>query len=93
MPNFELAGGTTAGELLRDGRGLLLDFQTNPALGAWASGYGSQLHYAAGPAQNPLGLSALLVRPDGIVAWATDQEPDVPELQQVASRWFGEPAG
>jgi 2-polyprenyl-6-methoxyphenol hydroxylase-like FAD-dependent oxidoreductase len=93
MPNFELAGGTTAGELLRDGRGLLLDFQTNPALGAWASGYGSQLHYAAGPVQNPLGLSALLVRPDGIVAWATDQEPDVPELQQVAMRWFGEPAG
>lgn len=39
-----------------------------------------------------LGLSALLVRPDGIVAWAADAVPDLEELSRTASRWFGDAA-
>jgi len=38
-------------------------------------------------------LSAVLVRPDGFVAWAAEATPDLEEAARAASRWFGEPDG
>jgi len=88
VPNFELENGTTIGGLMHDGRGILLDFTGNPSLKALADEYGDQIKYVSGPAKDQLGLSAILVRPDGIVAWAADNEPDCGELQKAAARWF-----
>jgi pentachlorophenol monooxygenase len=45
----------------------------------------------ASGAKNPLGLAALLVRPDGFVAWACDAQPSHDELRLAAMRWFGSP--
>ena len=90
MPNFKLADGTTLGELMHDGRGILLDFTGNNSLQAWASGFSDQVKYVAGPAKDQLGLRAALVRPDGIIAWATDHAATGRELQAAAARWFGE---
>jgi len=89
VPNFQLEDGTTLGELLHDGRGLLLGFNANATLQAWASGYDDRLQYVAGRATDQLGLSALLVRPDGIVAWAADRSSNEYALEQAATRWFG----
>jgi hypothetical protein len=77
---------------LRSGRGLLLDFDVNPALQALASRWSERITYVAVDARERLGLSALLVRPDGFVAWAADAEPDLEELSRTASRWFGDAA-
>jgi hypothetical protein len=41
--------------------------------------------------ENDLGTSAVLVRPDGIVAWASDHDPDPEAFEQAASHWFGTP--
>jgi 2-polyprenyl-6-methoxyphenol hydroxylase-like FAD-dependent oxidoreductase len=93
MPDFELADGTRAGTLLRQGKGLFLDFA--PAASADASwdaltrGWRQQVNYVAGDARERLGLRAVLVRPDGIVAWATDSHPDETGAAQALSRWFG----
>ncbi|MBF9140651.1 FAD-dependent monooxygenase [Hymenobacter properus] len=87
-PNFALADGSTLGEHLRGGHGLLLDFEANADLASWASRFNGKLKYVAAPAAEQLGLRAVLVRPDGIVAWATECEPDVEELGQAAARWF-----
>jgi hypothetical protein len=38
-----------------------------------------------------VGLSAVLVRPDGVVAWASEAAPNHEQAAQAASRWFGEP--
>jgi hypothetical protein len=48
-----------------------------------------------GHATNTKGLTAFLVRPDGFVAWAADEntEPDLAELEKTLSRWFGNPLG
>jgi hypothetical protein len=36
------------------------------------------------------GPTALLIRPDGYVAWASsDREPDVETLRSALTRWFG----
>jgi len=89
-PDFELVDGTRLGERLRSGQGLLLDFDAHPPLQALASRWNGRISYVAQDARERLGLSALLVRPDGFVAWAADAEPDVKETAQAAARWFGE---
>ncbi|RFM29037.1 FAD-dependent oxidoreductase [Deminuibacter soli] len=87
VPNFELEN-ATIGELMHDGKGILLDFGMHTSLKTLAGEYGSQLKYISGKAKDQLGLSALLIRPDGFIAWATDTEPDEQSLREAASRWF-----
>ena len=88
-PEFELADGTTLGERLRTGKGLLLDFDARAPLQALVSPWSDRITYAAADAKDRLGLSAVLVRPDGVVAWAADAAPAEEELARAASRWFG----
>jgi hypothetical protein len=93
MPDFELADGTRAGTLLRQGKGLFLNFAPDAAAGAsWdvlTRRWRQQVNYVAGDAHKRLGLRAVLVRPDGMVAWATDSHPDETGAAQALSRWFG----
>jgi 2-polyprenyl-6-methoxyphenol hydroxylase-like FAD-dependent oxidoreductase len=90
-PDFELADGRKLGELLRNGKGLLLDFDASAPLQALASRWSGRIAYVASDAKDRLGFSAVLVRPDGFVAWAADAEPNLDEAAEAASRWFGEP--
>jgi 2-polyprenyl-6-methoxyphenol hydroxylase-like FAD-dependent oxidoreductase len=89
-PDFELADGTKLGELMRSGKGLLLDFEARAPLQALASRWKDRIDYVASDAKDRLGLSAVLVRPDGFVAWAGEATPDLEEAAQAATRWFGE---
>jgi len=88
IPNFEIEDGTTIGELMHQGKGVLLDFDSNTSLKTLANEYGDQIKYISGNAKERLGLSAVLIRPDGIIAWASDGYPDYSELQKAAARWF-----
>jgi 2-polyprenyl-6-methoxyphenol hydroxylase-like FAD-dependent oxidoreductase len=88
-PDFEFTDGTRLGDLFRDGTGLLLDFGAHDALRELAARYTGKLKYADKHAKDRLGLSALLIRPDGVVAWACDDEPAQHEAAHAASRWFG----
>ncbi|TWF82098.1 hypothetical protein FHX44_118043 [Pseudonocardia hierapolitana] len=38
-----------------------------------------------------LGFGALLIRPDGIVAWTDDHDPDREAFRRAATHWFGDP--
>jgi 2-polyprenyl-6-methoxyphenol hydroxylase-like FAD-dependent oxidoreductase len=87
-PDFTFEDGTTIGELLRDGRGLLLDFTADAALAAAAGEAGKRILYVARRAADRGSVGALLVRPDGIVAWAADGTPDVDDFRRAAARWF-----
>jgi 2-polyprenyl-6-methoxyphenol hydroxylase-like FAD-dependent oxidoreductase len=88
VPNFEFEDGARIGELMHDGRGILLDFDMNASLKILATEYGDRMKYVSGRAKEQLGLSAVLIRPDGTIAWASDNDPDCSELQKAASRWF-----
>lgn len=87
-PAITFNDGTTVNELLQDGRGVLLDFTTNPSLKKFAGGYGDGLRYVSAKTKEQSGCSVILIRPDGIVAWATDGEPDYDNLRKAASHWF-----
>lgn len=88
VPNFELEDGVKIGELMHSGQGILLDFEGNASLKNLTSAYGDQVRYVSGNTKDRLGVSALLIRPDGIIAWAADNDPDCNELQQAVDRWF-----
>ncbi|TCC26574.1 FAD-dependent oxidoreductase [Kribbella speibonae] len=77
-PDFHLQDGTRLGDLLQDGRAVLLDFR-----GDLRSVPDGDIRYVATPALDDLGLDAVLVRPDGVVAWARDPEA----LEAAARRW------
>jgi 2-polyprenyl-6-methoxyphenol hydroxylase-like FAD-dependent oxidoreductase len=89
-PDFELEDGTRLGSLLRDGNGLLLDFRRQASLAALDGRWGDHVRYVASDVKDRLGLSALLVRPDGFVAWASDTLQGPEEVTRAAARWFPE---
>jgi 2-polyprenyl-6-methoxyphenol hydroxylase-like FAD-dependent oxidoreductase len=85
-PDFELRDGTRIGALLRHGSSLLLDFDRRLQTldGAW----GERVKHIASDAKDRLGLSAVLVRPDGFVAWASDTAPNPDEVKRAVARWI-----
>jgi 2-polyprenyl-6-methoxyphenol hydroxylase-like FAD-dependent oxidoreductase len=87
-PDFELQDATRVGTRLRGGNGLLLDFDRQPSMQALDGLWGDQVEYVTGEAKDRLGLSALLVRPDGFVAWASDTAARPEEVTLAAARWF-----
>jgi hypothetical protein len=88
VPNFEFEEDVKVGELMHNGQGMLLDFDGNASLKKVVSLYGDRIKYVSRNTKDRLGISALLIRPDGMIAWAADNEPDCNELQQAADRWF-----
>jgi hypothetical protein len=92
-PNFELEDGATIGELMHDGRGMLLDFGADASLETLAHEYGERITYVPRRVRERSGIRAMLIRPDGIVAWASDSDPDPAELRKAAARWFVADAG
>lgn len=88
VPDFEFKDGTRLGGLMHDGQGILLDFDSNVSLRTLANEYDGQISYISVDVKDRLGLTAILIRPDGIIAWVADNTPDYDELRQAAARWF-----
>jgi 2-polyprenyl-6-methoxyphenol hydroxylase-like FAD-dependent oxidoreductase len=88
-PDFEFEDGTRLGDLLHDGKGVLLDFSESRELGALGQRWKERLRYSSSKVKDRKGLEAVLVRPDGFVAWATESKPDLSGLQGSIEPWFG----
>jgi hypothetical protein len=93
VPDFAVAsaGGTRrVAELARDGRPLLIDLTDGAVVAAAVGGAAGRINVAAGHAVGEVPTTALLVRPDGYVAWASSApKPAVDELRGVLAHWFG----
>ncbi|MFF0262028.1 rifampin monooxygenase [Streptomyces microflavus] len=70
-------------ELMHGGRGLLLDRTGELSVAGWAD----RVDQVAGAAEE-LDVPAVLLRPDGHVAWAGEEQK---ELDGALARWFGAP--
>jgi 2-polyprenyl-6-methoxyphenol hydroxylase-like FAD-dependent oxidoreductase len=88
VSDVERSDGTRVGELLRTGNGLLIDFDASAALQKLSTRWSRGVTYIACEAKDRLGLRAILVRPDGVVAWATDAAPELDEVANAMARWF-----
>ena len=99
LPNLDLVGAfggsdkTTTFDLLHGAHGVLLDLADDAALRDVASGWSDRvdmvtasLHAGGTPLD---GVRALLVRPDGYVAWVSPGGPEAEDLPAALARWFG----
>lgn len=96
VPDFAVAsaaGDRRIAELARDGRPLLVDLTERATVANAFSDVGEHLTLAAGRPVGEIAATAVLVRPDGYVAWASSQSnPDVDEirtLRDALAHWFG----
>jgi 2-polyprenyl-6-methoxyphenol hydroxylase-like FAD-dependent oxidoreductase len=96
VPDFAVAntrGARRVAELARDGRPLLVDLTERGVAAAAVAGAGDQLTVAEGRPVGDVAATAVLVRPDGYVAWASSaRAPDLDELRElrrVLTHWFG----
>ncbi|HJP80105.1 MAG TPA: FAD-dependent monooxygenase [Pseudonocardiaceae bacterium] len=85
---------TRVGELLRDGQAILLDFEDLDELtnttAAWADRVRVVRARCTTRGEQP--AAAVLIRPDGYVAWvANAEEPVHSGLGAALTRWFGTP--
>ncbi|MFB9834084.1 FAD-dependent monooxygenase [Actinoallomurus acaciae] len=83
-------GGTVrVAELQRTGRPLLLDLAAGPGLRALAEPWSDRVDVVTAECDDAP-ADALLIRPDGFVAWSTPADPA--SLPDALTRWFGPPA-
>jgi 2-polyprenyl-6-methoxyphenol hydroxylase-like FAD-dependent oxidoreductase len=98
-PNLDLEtarGRVRVAELMHSGRGLFLDLGERSALQTVASGWADRVNVVAARCYERLAnVDALLVRPDGYVAWVAGfQESDLEcqsSLRCALNQWFGVP--
>jgi 2-polyprenyl-6-methoxyphenol hydroxylase-like FAD-dependent oxidoreductase len=91
MPNnLRLDDGTRLADHAQEGQGLLVDLAGDDQLAALAKSYAGRLELVRGSSDGA-GVSGLLVRPDGFVAWASaDGASDPAGLEAALTRWLGD---
>ena len=92
MPDFELHDGSRLGPILAHGRGLLVDLGDDAALKELiiSSKYGARVNYFSTSVKDKRGIRALLVRPDGFVAWVAENDVkyDIDAAKAALKTWF-----
>ncbi|WP_369393572.1 FAD-dependent monooxygenase [Streptomyces sp. CG1] len=90
MPNLRLDDGTRLSDHTHRGRALLVDLAADDLLATLAKPYAGRLELVQGSSSGA-GVSGLLVRPDGFVAWASaDGASDPASLEAALTRWLGD---
>jgi len=98
-PNFTLQtddGTMRVAELMRAGKGVLLDFSRRSARHEAVIKWADRVNMMSARCHDPsANFDAILVRPDGYVAWVlssgdADQESER-SLRAALERWFGAP--
>ncbi|GKT46023.1 monoogygenase CPUR_05431 [Colletotrichum spaethianum] len=91
-PDFVFKDGSRLNPKLVKGQGLLLNFGEDKALevAIQSDEYGGLIDYLHGDVQDRLGISALLIRCDGFVAWVAEEssQPDIARLKTALDTWF-----
>ena len=87
-PDFEFEDDTRLGAYLHDGTGLLVDFAESTQLQSLGQRWSKQVKYLSAKAKDSKGITAMLVRPDGFVAWATEAEPNLIAIESSMKLWF-----
>ena len=88
-------GKTQVAEMMHGGKGVLLDLARRSVLHEVAANWADRVDAVAARCYDrPAKLDALLIRPDGYVAWVAssdnaDQESQT-GLRSALERWFGE---
>jgi 2-polyprenyl-6-methoxyphenol hydroxylase-like FAD-dependent oxidoreductase len=88
-PDLEFEDGRKLGEHCRDGSALLFDFVDDARISALGARWRGRLNVITARLKENSDLTALFVRPDGFVAWATNGQPDLDRAASALSTWLG----
>lgn len=80
-PDFKFVDGSRLGSKMESGNWVVVDFSKSEELSVFAKD--SDWLYVGDDAAQTLGLKVVLVRPDGVVAWATDTEDSETTLKNL----------
>ncbi len=91
VPDLRFDDGRRVAELLHRGRAVLLDLADGTAA-AEARPWADRVDAVTAAMPEPP-AAAMLIRPDGYIAWATDEFKlsEQPALEAALTRWFGAP--
>jgi hypothetical protein len=87
-PDLNLDDGRRLADHLHDGQAVLLD---GVGVDVDVAGWTDRVHHVRAAAIERPELAALLVRPDGFVAWAADRDGSQPDPRPALHQWFGAP--
>ncbi|KAF9870356.1 FAD binding domain-containing protein [Colletotrichum karsti] len=91
-PDFTFMDGSRLGPKMEGGRGILVDFENDGEFkDLIANGaYEGRVDYIGADVEDRRGIRALLIRPDGFVAWAVEEksENDIDGLKKALEKWF-----
>jgi 2-polyprenyl-6-methoxyphenol hydroxylase-like FAD-dependent oxidoreductase len=88
VPPLELTGADHLPVLLRDGKAVLLELVDSTQIRGAANGHADRVRVVSARCPSHGELAALLIRPDGYVAWATSGD-DPTGLPEALTDWFG----
>ena len=91
-PDLEFEDGRKLGEHCRDGRALLFDFVDDARILMLGARWRGRLNIITTRLKESSDLTALFVRPDGFVAWATNGHPDLDCAASALTTWLGNSA-
>ncbi|WP_227978996.1 FAD-dependent monooxygenase [Nocardia spumae] len=95
VPDLDLSDGSRIAEHFTGGTGVLFDFADSPELRSVAAAWQDRIRIVTAKPRESVASSAVLVRPDGYVAWAAGEDgvaADRSDLVAALHRWFGAPA-
>ncbi|EXJ61969.1 hypothetical protein A1O7_02401 [Cladophialophora yegresii CBS 114405] len=88
-PDFEFADGSRLGAKMREAQLLVVDFTDDHAVANYVQSLGSAVRYSGSQPKDAIDLKALIVRPDGVIAWASAADKiDLAELKTELGRWL-----
>lgn len=89
-PNLRMTDGSRLAEHMRTGRSVLIDRAPGEPLRQLAARWKPRLDHLTVPPGGNDGIQAMLVRPDGFVAWVGESGFDLYSAAQAISRWLGD---
>ncbi|MGH3098380.1 MAG: FAD-dependent oxidoreductase [Streptosporangiales bacterium] len=95
LPDLSLhttTGATRTTELMRSARGVLLDLTGQPTLTKAAAPWSDRVDVITAIPTAQTAPAAMLLRPDGYIAWTSTSDSTTAGLTHALHRWFGSPA-
>lgn len=88
VPDIEFDDGRRLGPLLSQGKFLLVDFENDAAAEVFSQALCDKITHVRGHAETEFGMKQMLVRPDGIVAFASSEPGQIDRINVALSQWI-----
>ncbi|KAG6055212.1 hypothetical protein E4U17_003120 [Claviceps sp. LM77 group G4] len=88
MPDFQLEDGSYLGSKLHEGKFMTVDFSSSQLLEEATDLVQNRVGYLSCFVKDRLGMNAMLLRPDGVVAWVAEDEVKIDSWKLALSQWM-----